>query len=206
MARSDASAALERERFRSPLTMRAARNVCFSIFSSSGVRGSLGIGLLEQHLRVARDPGQRRVDLVRDAGRQQAERRHLLGDAQLLFDLRTLGHVLENDDGAGFADRLRPPPAAAPSSGSTSIRSPCLGPRADERHPEDRRSLRRMSARRAGGSSTNVRVEELIEPAADRVLARHAVEALERRVPASDSAVQRQPPSVRRRATRGCSR
>ena len=90
-----------RERFSSPLTMRAARNVCFSIFSSSGVRGSAGSALFEQHLRVAGDAGQRRVDFVRDAGGEQAERRHLLGDAQLLFELRPLGDVLEDHDRAG---------------------------------------------------------------------------------------------------------
>ena len=48
----------------------------------------LGIGALEQHLREARDAGQRRVHLVRDACRQQADRRHLLRDLQLLFELR----------------------------------------------------------------------------------------------------------------------
>ena len=47
----------------------------------------LGIGALEQHLREARDAGQRRVHLVRDAGGQQADRRHLLGDLQLLLEL-----------------------------------------------------------------------------------------------------------------------
>ena len=45
------------------------------------------IGALEQHLREARDAGQRRVHLVRDAGGEQADRGHLLRDLQLLLEL-----------------------------------------------------------------------------------------------------------------------
>ena len=77
---------------------RAARNVCFSIFSRIRVSDRPDRRLLEQHLRVARDAGERRVHFVRDAGREQAERRHLLGNAQLLLEVRALGDVLDDDD------------------------------------------------------------------------------------------------------------
>ena len=85
-----------RDRFSRPLTILAARNVCRSIFSSS-TRPRIGrIGALEQHLREARDAGQRRVDLVRHAGGEQADRRHLLGNLQLLFELHAVGDVLDD--------------------------------------------------------------------------------------------------------------
>ena len=60
------------------------------------------VGVLQQHLRVAGDAGERCVHLVRHSRGQQAERRHLLRDAQLLFHLRPLGDVLDDDDGAGL--------------------------------------------------------------------------------------------------------
>src|SRR6185436_6531877 len=73
-----------RDRLSRPLTILAARNVCRSIFSSTFV---LGVGAFEQHLRETGDARQRRVHFVRDARRQQADRRHLLGNLQLLFEL-----------------------------------------------------------------------------------------------------------------------
>ena len=77
------------------LTIFAARNVCCSIFSSSCVFGVRRIGALEQHLREARDAGERRVHLVGDAGRQQADGRHLLGQPQLLLEVGAIGDVLD---------------------------------------------------------------------------------------------------------------
>ena len=200
------SAAFGRDRLSRPLTMRAARNVCFSIFSSSGVRGSAGIGLLEQHLRVARDAGQRRVDLVRDAGGEQAERRHLLRDAQLLFQLRALGDVLEDDD----ACRRSAPPAIALQRHRRDVdeqrlacrrgRAPCSGTRNAVVPVGMIAALRAQHARRRRASNSR----STGWPSA--VGARQAVEALERLVPADHAVVQARSPAAHRRATRGCSR
>ena len=98
-----ASPADGRARFSRLLTIFAARNVCRSIFSSSCVFGILRIGAIEQHLREARDAGERRVHLVRDARREQPDRRHLLGQPQLLLEVRAIGDVFEHDDPAGVA-------------------------------------------------------------------------------------------------------
>ena len=112
-ARSVAAWPPRRDRLSRPLTIFAARNVCRSIFSSSCVCGSSGSAPLEQHLREARDAGERRVHLVRHAGRQQADRRHLLGDLQLLLELHALGHVLDDDD---RSRRRRAPRPVAPAA------------------------------------------------------------------------------------------
>ena len=84
------------------LTILAARNVCRSIFSSSCVLRIVRLGSLEQHLREARDAGERRVDLVRDAGGQQADGRHLLRQPQLLLEVRAIGDVLDDENPAGL--------------------------------------------------------------------------------------------------------
>ena len=91
-----------RARFSRLFTIFAARNVCCSIFSSSCVLRIVGRRSLEQHLRERRDAGERRVHFVRDAGGEQADRRHLLRQPQLLFEVGALGHVLEHDDPAGL--------------------------------------------------------------------------------------------------------
>jgi hypothetical protein len=59
-----------------------------------------GLGPFEQHLREAGNAGQRRVDLVRHAGGQHADGRHLLGQLQLLLEARAIGDVLDHDDPA----------------------------------------------------------------------------------------------------------
>ena len=97
-----------------PLTIFAARNVCFSIFSSRHCFRIAGVGPVEQHLRKARDAGQRRVHLVRDARRQQADRRHLLGNLQLLLEPHAIRDVLEQENRAGHVGVRRSVPAAAP--------------------------------------------------------------------------------------------
>ena len=60
--------------------MREARKVWRSTFLQELAARIVGGGLGEQHLGVARDAGERRVDLVRDAGGEDAER----GQAVLL--------------------------------------------------------------------------------------------------------------------------
>ena len=52
----------------------------------------------QQHLREARDAGEGRVDLVRHARGEEADRRHLLGDLELLFELDPRRDVLDDDD------------------------------------------------------------------------------------------------------------
>ena len=89
-----------REKFSRPLTISDARKVCCVIFSSTGEsRASCRVSaqLLGQHLRVARDHGQRRIHLVRDAGRQQADRRELLRLGQLRFQLNAVGDVVNSN-------------------------------------------------------------------------------------------------------------
>ena len=100
-----------RDSVSSPLTILAARNVWRSIFSSSTRARIRRIGAFEQHLREARDAGQRRVDFVRDASRQQAERGHLLGNLQLLFEPHAIGHILDEQNGA--RRRCPAPPGSA---------------------------------------------------------------------------------------------
>ena len=183
---------------------RGAERLLLDLLEQLGARIAR-VGLLEQHLRVARDAGERRVDLVRDARGEQAERGHLLGDAQLLFELRALGDVLEDDDGA----RLRR--------------------RADDRLQRNHRDVdqhaRVCRCRRArpaacgrascpGGLSRErraerfdeMRIEEPLERLAERIGARDAVEPFERLVPADHTIVEARRRAGHRRATRGCSR
>ncbi len=56
--------------------------------------------VLGQHLGVAGDDGQRRVDLVRDAGCQQADRGELLRLRELRLQLDAVGDVVDEDDAA----------------------------------------------------------------------------------------------------------
>ena len=77
--------------------------------------------LLLEHLDVAGDARQGRVDLVGDAGREQPDRGQLLRGQQLLLEPDLLGDVLEDDDrpvglegvveqrGAGDVEDLLPP-------------------------------------------------------------------------------------------------
>ncbi len=59
----------------------------------------MGVGqLLLEHLDVAGDARQRRVDLVGDAGRKQADRGQLLRGQELLLEADLVGDVLEDDD------------------------------------------------------------------------------------------------------------
>ena len=62
-----------REKFSSELTISLARKVCLAILSSSFDFCIVAGHLLGQHLRIGRDHGERRIDLVRDTGRQQAD-------------------------------------------------------------------------------------------------------------------------------------
>ncbi len=65
-----------REKLSRPLTISEARKVCCVIFSSTGESGwpsAVGADLLGEHLGVAGDDGEGRIDLVRDAGGEQAD-------------------------------------------------------------------------------------------------------------------------------------
>src|SRR5437868_13492244 len=57
--------------------------------------------LLQEHLCIGRDAGQRRVDFVSYACRQQADRGKLLAFEELLFELGALGYVFDNNQGSG---------------------------------------------------------------------------------------------------------
>ena len=147
------------------LTIFAARNVCRSIFSSSCVRGSSGLGSLEQHLREARDAGERRVDLVRDAGREQADRGHLLRQPQLLFEVGAVGDVLDARGSSRPAIPRRVWNGATARLTSSVLRSSPWPGR--ERHAEQR-ACRPATARRADCSvSRNGFAEQRAETAAD---------------------------------------
>jgi hypothetical protein len=54
----------------------------------------------EQHLRVARNARQRRVDFVRDAGREQPDARKFFALLQSFFELDARSDVFEHDDRA----------------------------------------------------------------------------------------------------------
>ncbi len=56
--------------------------------------------LLGEHLRVGGDDGQRRVDLVGDAGGEQADGAELVGLGELRFKRDALGDVVDQDDAA----------------------------------------------------------------------------------------------------------
>ena len=58
--------------------MRETRNACSSSLPASGARGSLPAVSSREELRVRRDAGDRRVDLVGEPGREAAERREPL--------------------------------------------------------------------------------------------------------------------------------
>ena len=84
-----------------------------------------GLRLLEQELGQAEDREERVVDLVRDAGRELADRGELAALDELLLHAALLGHVLdqrEQERGlavvAGDGVDARPAPAAAVPSGS----------------------------------------------------------------------------------------
>ncbi len=94
------SVPLVREKFSRPLTISEARKVCCVIFSSTGARRASSAHMLGQHLRVAGDDGQRRVDLVRDAGGEQADGGELLGLRELRLELHAVRDVVDQDDAA----------------------------------------------------------------------------------------------------------
>ena len=151
------------------------------------------IGALEQHLREARDAGQRRVDFVRDAGRQQADRRHLLRDLQLLLEPDAVGHVLEQQN------RARPPrPAPAGTLqrhrrrvDQQPARSAIAGGRRRAAVSGTLNSVapRGFSCRAARSASTNGASKISDSGRPDRIGPLDAVEGLERVVPADDALV-----------------
>ena len=166
------------------------------------------IGAVQQHLREARDAGQRRVHFVGDAGREEADRRHLLRDLQLLFEPHPVGDVLDEQDGAG--ERVAGELCSGTTVALTSRRvaSPhrprvCAPP--GQRHLEERGAVRVLPARRPQRLHER-RVEDRRQRPADRIGPRHAIGRFERTVPADDLLSARRRRPARRRATRGCSR
>ena len=71
------------------------------IFSSTGAsRWRRRACCLVEHLGVAGDDGERGVDLVRDAGGEQADGGELFGLGELRFELDAVGDVVDQDDAA----------------------------------------------------------------------------------------------------------
>ena len=73
-------------------------------------QGVLRVGFrdhAEQHLRIARNACQRRIDLVRDAGGKQADARKLFALLQRFLELYARRNIFENDDRAGLLIRDR---------------------------------------------------------------------------------------------------
>ncbi len=89
-----------REKFSSELTISLARKVCLAIFSRICDFCAIFRHLLGQHLRVGGDHGERRVDLVRHAGGQQADAAELVGLHQALLEFGAIGDVVEDDQAA----------------------------------------------------------------------------------------------------------
>ncbi len=177
-----------RDRCSRPLTILAARNVWRSIFSSSFVRLIRRVGALQQHLREAGDAGERRVDLVGDAGGQQADGRHLLGHLQLLFELDAGRDVFEDQHRAGDVE-LAVAVLAQRHDGDVE-QQPVVG-RAmrDQRDPRQRRAVGRIT-QGPGHGFHETRVEDVTEPAAHGGCGRHTVELFERAVPPEDASVR----------------
>ena len=93
----------------------------------------------EQHLGVGGEAGDRRVDLVRDAGGEHAERGEPLALGERPLGADAVGHVVDEDDAAVRARRGTPRPRRAG-------RAPRLA------GVESRASKRRSSAPGAGGA------------------------------------------------------
>ena len=152
------------------------------------------VGAFEQHLREARNPGERRVDLVRHAGSEQADGRHLLGDLQLLFELHVVGDVFDEQNRSD--DRVRPSRGFLQrhdrrvhqqllrlAAGRHGRSRP-----ARQRHAIERRAKRVVALRGVQGFDKRP-VEDIRELSTNRAGARHAVEAFERAIPAHDPLV-----------------
>ena len=85
------------------LTISLARKVCDGDLVEDLRLARIVGDALGEHLGVARDHGQRRVDLVGHAGGQQADRAEFVGLHELFFELDPFGDVVEDDQ---TADRL----------------------------------------------------------------------------------------------------
>ena len=67
-------------------------------FVQHQAQAGIALELLGEHLRVGRDDGQGGVDLMRDAGRQQADGAEFIGLGELGFKRDPLGDVVHQDD------------------------------------------------------------------------------------------------------------
>ena len=143
--------------------LRGAEGLALDLFQNLRLR--IGrIGVLEQHLRVARNAGQRRVHFVRDAGGEQADGRHLLGDLQLFLETDSVGDVLEQQDaplhriGAGI--RLQWNDRGVHQQPLCRRFVIVIARTADQRNLEQRGAERVLVARRAKGLD-ELRVEDV---------------------------------------------
>src|SRR5471030_235526 len=162
--------------------LRGAERLPFDLLEQDGPR--IGrIGAFEKHLREAGDARERRVDLVRDARGQQTDRRHLLGDLELFFELHAVGDVL--DDHQHPDDAIVAGGVLERHFGGVDQQTRRLAVARGQRHAIQRGAVRVVLPRGAQRLDKR-RVEQIAEPAADRLVAGDAVELLERAVPADD--------------------
>ena len=86
-----------REKLSRPLTISDARKVWRVIFSRTGASfasiSAFERKLFGEHLGVARNDGERRVDLMGDARREQADGGEFFGLRELGFELHAVGDV-----------------------------------------------------------------------------------------------------------------
>jgi len=132
---------------------------------------------VEQHLGEARDARERRVDLVRHAGSQQADRRHLLGDAQLFLKACAVGNVLDHDDPAGLGPvgglkgrdagvhKQRPRKAGRTGCQRCAQQRGALGRLAPRRHQQFHKRRRKQRRDAAADGAGAIKLEHLLQSA-----------------------------------------
>ena len=154
--------------------------------------GIVLVGALEQHLREARNAGERRVHLVCHTGGQKADRRHLFRNLELLFETDAVGDVLDEQNRADnhrpVARRTLQRHRRRVHQHARLVAGACLRPSGHQRHARQRRAARAFGPRRPLRLHEWL-VEHICELSADRIGARNAVKAFERTVPADDPLV-----------------
>ena len=131
-------------------------------------------------------PVKRRVDLVGDARRQHADRRHLLGQLQLFDQPYPVGDVLDQQDrarrhrGVGLVRS-----ALERDRGDVDEQPRGIVLTSGERHTEERRAARVLPPLGAQRLDER-RLEHVGQQSIDGVNPGHAVEGLERAIPADD--------------------